>query len=270
MWLIVWIALSVLAPLPLAPAAPQAQVQAAASSKIWIGRYGEFEEFIRSAKIERIKEIGTGVTKPRHAYFAPGGLAGGAVLKDLPPGRSQGFWESYKSEIAAYKVDRLLGLDMVPPTVERNVDGHEVAAQLWAENTRTFGEVKQEAPPNGLRWIYQINRQKAFDNLINNIDDNAGNILVDPLWNAILVDHSRCFTASEKMVFPMTQIDRPLFEKLRALDKATLLKEIGALVPPGSSIDSMLKRRDIIVAAFEKIAKEKGEAAAFTSYTPPR
>jgi len=263
-----WVVLSVLAPLPLAPAAPQAQVQASASSKIWIGRYGEFEEFIRSARIERIKDIDTGVTKPRHAYFAPGGLTGGVVIKDIPPGRSKGYWESYKSEIAAYKVDRLLELDMVPPTVERNVDGHDVSAQLFAENMRTFGELKTERPPNGLKWGYEINRQKVFDNLINNIDDNAGNLLVDPQWNIILVDHSRCFTASDKMVFPMTQIDRPLFDKLKALDKATLEKEIGRLVPPGSSIDSMLKRRDVIVATFEKIAKEKGEQVAFTAYKP--
>ena len=34
-----------------------------------------------------------------------------------------GYWESYKSEIAAYELDKLLGLDMIPPTVERRVQG---------------------------------------------------------------------------------------------------------------------------------------------------
>ena len=272
MWLLLWATLSVAHPVQQSPAQPPAVPPAvpavanlsAPSAKIWIGHYEEFEEFIRSAKIERTKEVGVGVTAPVHAYFAPGGLAGGVVAKNLPPGRRDGFWESYLSEIAAYKLDRLLGLDMVPPTVERSVNGNTVSVQLWVNNVRSIKELKNATPPPGvgIKWLSQVNRQKVFDDLINNIDDNAGNILLDENWTVVLVDHSRCFTPGDKLVFPLSRIDRPLFERLKALDKEEVKRTIGPLLPPGG-LDSLMRRRDLIVATFEKLVKEKGEIAVF-------
>ena len=46
--------------------------------KVWIGRYGEFEEYLKTAPVVRIREVGIGVTHPRRAFFAPGGLASSA------------------------------------------------------------------------------------------------------------------------------------------------------------------------------------------------
>ena len=54
--------------------------------------------------------------------------------RTLPPGIYRGFRESYKSEIAAYELDKLLKMDMVPPTVERQIDGSNGAAQQWVEH----------------------------------------------------------------------------------------------------------------------------------------
>ena len=56
--------------------------------------------------------------------------------RPLPPGLDRGFWQSYKSEIAAYELDKLLKMDMVPPTVERQLHGANGAAQLWVEKHR--------------------------------------------------------------------------------------------------------------------------------------
>jgi hypothetical protein len=274
MWLLVWLAVSLSVSLQQAsppPSAPAASATQAASSKIWIGRYAEFEEFIRSAKIDSLKDIGTGVTRPRHAFFAPGGLASGVIVKNLPPGRMNGYWESYKSEIAAYQLDRLLEMDMVPPTVEREVEGVKMSAQLWAENTRMLKENNGRPSPDAGTWNFQVHRQRVFDDLMGNIDENAGNILLDPAWNLILIDHSRCFTSGATMPFPLTeksawpsgaQIDRPFFERLKALDDATVKRTVGDLMPPGGLV-ALLKRRDDIVKTFNKLAADKGEAQVF-------
>src|SRR5215471_15560463 len=78
------------------------------SARIWEGRNAEFEAFIRDAPIDHFEDVPIGVTHPKRAYFKPGGLVESIAWKILPPGRPNGYWESYKSEIAAYELDKLL------------------------------------------------------------------------------------------------------------------------------------------------------------------
>jgi hypothetical protein len=233
----------------------------------WLGSADVIAEYIRSAKIDKIEEIPVGVTKPRRAILSPGGLIGSVVVKDLRPGRQGGFWESYQSEIAAYELDRMLELDMVPPTVEKRVSGTLMSAQMFVERCVWLRELKTQQPPNVEAWNRQVHRQRVFDNLTANIDRNAGNLLVyrsgaGSEWRLVLIDHSRCFTDTKKMPFQMTRIDRPLFEKLKALDKTALQERLGRSLVGG--IDAMLARRDAIVRHFEQLAATKGEAAVFT------
>jgi hypothetical protein len=251
------------APPEVATAAPPAAVPAA-GAKIWVGHYAEFEEFLRTAAIERVTSVPVGVTKPKRAFFAPGGLVESVLVKHLPMGQRQGFWEAYKSEIAAYEFDRLLGLDMVPVTLERRVQGELASIQLWVEGCRLLKDVDQSACPRPMDWAKQVCRQRVFDNLIANIDRNQGNLLVDGDWNLILIDHSRAF-ASDRMPFEkeMTRIDREMLGRLKALDEAGLMKQIRPWVLSDGQVRAILKRRDKIVAHFERLARERGEAAVF-------
>jgi len=245
------------------PAAPPVAAPAP-GAKVWIGRHAELEEFLRTAAVERVTDVPVGVTKPKRAFFVPGGLAASAVVKHLPMGQRQGFWEAYKSEIAAYEMDRLLGLDMVPVTVERRVQGSLASAQLWVEGCRLLKDVDQSACPRPMEWAKQVCRQKVFDNLVANIDRNAGNLLVDGEWNLILIDHSRAFS-SNRMPFEkeMTRIDREMFERLKALDESVIMKKIRPWLLADGQARDILKRRDRIVAHFERLARERSEAAVF-------
>jgi hypothetical protein len=125
-------------------------------------------------------------------------------------------------------------------------------------------DVDQSACPSPLEWAKQTCRQRVFDNLIANIDRNAGNILVDGQWNMILIDHSRAF-ASNTMPFEkqMTRIDREMFAKLKALDEPGLMKTVRPWVLGDGPVRDILKRRDKIVAHFEKLARKQGEASVF-------
>jgi hypothetical protein len=241
-----------------------AAAQEAPSSVLpWLGSADAIAEYIRGATIQKIEAIPVGVTKPQRAILAPGGPVGSLVVKDLPPGRKSGYWESYRSEIAAYELDRMLELDMVPPTVEKRVNGTMMSAQMFIERCVWLKELKGQQAPDVEAWNRQVHRHRVFDNLIANIDRNAGNLLVHrtPAWHLILVDHSRCFTSTKKMQFPMTKIDLPLFQRLKALDKPALEARLGRLV---GDLNALLARRDAIVRHFEQLAALKGEAAVFT------
>ncbi len=64
------------APLPADPPLPVTAAPAVASqgigSKVWVGRHAEFEEFLRTAEIERMGDVPVGVTKPKRAFFVAG------------------------------------------------------------------------------------------------------------------------------------------------------------------------------------------------------
>jgi hypothetical protein len=242
----------------------QAPAPASVGAKTWVGHCAEIEEYLRTSPIERVEDVPLGVTKPKRAFFAPGGPVGSVTFKHLPMGRHGGFWDAYQSEIAAYELDRLLGLDMVPVTVERRVGSELASVQMWVEGCRMVKDVDQSACPTPVEFAKQICRQRVFDNLIANIDRNAGNILVDGQWNIILIDHSRAFAANT-MPFEkqMTRIDREMLAKLEALDEAGLKKTVRPWVLGDAPVREMLKRRDKIVAHFEKLARERGEAAVF-------
>src|SRR5688572_8714676 len=119
-----------------APAAP-----AEVSAKTWLENRAAIEEYLRSAKVIGEKEIPIGVTRPKRMQLEPGGPVEYFAFKDIQPGRHGGFWESYKSEIAAYELDKLLGLNMVPPTVEKQVKGIVGAAVMWCSPTKNFKEM---------------------------------------------------------------------------------------------------------------------------------
>ena len=242
-----------------AAARPPQQAPSGTSSKVWLGREQEFEDFLRTAPIVRERSIPVGVTRPRHVFFAPGGLVAGAVFKPLRPGLSHGFFESYESEIAAYELDKILELGMVPPTVERKYKNEIGSLQLWVERLERLKDKDPNQAPNVRDWNRQVYRHRVWDALTANIDRNAGNLLVDPAWNLILIDHSRAFTRDMRFPFPLTHIDRELLARLRALDEAAIRAHMDRLLMDGPG--PLLKRRDLIVKHFDQLVKQKGEAA---------
>lgn len=235
-------------------------------AKVWVGHYEEYEEFLKTARVVREEVVPIGVTEPTRVFFEPGGLVESAIVKDLRPSRDSGYFESYESEIAAYELDKLLGLDMVPVTVESTLNGGKASSQLWVENAAQLSDLQKEGEraPDRAAWVRQLRRFRVWVNLVANIDPNEGNNLVvrDPNWQLVLVDHSRAFTNRTRMIMDMTLIDRPFFERLKALNKDMLDEKVSDLIIDGSR--SLLRRRDAIVEHFEKLAKEKGEAAVFT------
>jgi hypothetical protein len=240
--------------------------QKTSGAKIWVGRYQEFEEFLKTAEVtDKTEKLPVGVTAPKKIELAPGGLVDAITWKAIKPGMYRGFYESYKNEIAAYEFDKLLGLDMVPPYVERRINGDLGAAVMWIEGVRSFKELggPPVAPPALSRaWAVQIMKAKMFDNMIANTDPNLGNWLKDDEWNLMLIDHSRSFSNTRNMSHELDHVNRQLWMKMLALDEASLTRALGAWLGKGE-IRAMLQRRDRMKQVVAKLVEQKGEAVIF-------
>ncbi len=120
------------------------------------------------------------------------------------------FKDSWRFEIAAYELDKLLDLNMVPPTVERTVNGHRGSVQLWIEGAISEAKRRKDKiqVPNPIAWNRQIWKVRVFDDLIFNIDRvNINNLLITPDWKICLIDHSRTFKSMPDLKSPKDLTD---------------------------------------------------------------
>jgi hypothetical protein len=238
----------------------QAPPAPAASANIWQGRTEAVEEYLRAAPITKIQEVPIGVTRPKRAFTEPGGLARSFAWKPIRPGLYNGYWESYKSEIAAYELDKVLGLDMVPVVVERRIEGDLGAAVLWLEGVRSWEAVLPlPKPPT---WGASLARMKMFDDLVGNSDRNKGNMLIDEAWNLYLIDHSRAFVRDRKLPAQLQNIDRALWQRMQALDEDGLTTAVGRWLDR-MQIRALLERRNRMKQEIDKLVAKHGDKIFF-------
>lgn len=232
-------------------------------SLVWTGHEDAIEKFLLDGEIVKMEVVPIGVTKPFRAVLSPGGPAARFVWKPLTPGYSKGFMESYKAEIAAYKFDRMLDLHMVPPIVERKIDGRTGAAGLWVENVNGWSVTK---PPRGPepKWSLQLTRMKMFDLLIANIDRNQGNLIYDDDWHLFLIDHSRAFTDKKdlKGMAPLSRVDRQLWTKMAALTLEDLDQALDNWVGDREK-KAILLRRDQMAAQIRQMVAKRGASVFY-------
>ncbi len=234
------------------------------------------EAFLRTAALVRKKGLGRGITQSEQYTLSDGsqthkavwktidefkrGLSsfeGGAVIMD--------FQDSYKCEIAAYELDKLIGLELVPPTVERIFGRTTGSLQMWVEGAMTEADRKEKklAPPDVGAWNEQMYKVRLLHQLTYDTDSrNINNVLVDPSFRVYAIDFSRSFIAyntlpSEK---ELVRFPRAALEALKALDRPTLDARLGRWLR-GPQIEGLLKRRDKVLAVAARLAQEKGEAA---------
>jgi hypothetical protein len=226
--------------------------------RTWLGQEQRIEEHLKNAAITSIEDIGTGVTRPRRAFLSPNDPVASLAWKVLPPGRRNGYWESYKSEIAAYELDRLLGMRMVPPAVERRVGEETGAAVMWVSGMKSVKQLGGKVP-SGPEWGKPIRQMMMFDNLIRNLDRNAGNILIGPPGDVILIDHSRAFTTDKRLQNKVERVDAELWERMQTLTRENLDRALGAWLDQ-DAIAAIITRRDAMATAIDKLVAKKGRA----------
>jgi len=162
-----------------------------------------WEDYLNSAKILSSRQLSSkrGITQPYVLVLEKDGIIQKAIWKPIE-GLHKGFAENWRWEIAAYRLDKYLGLNMIPPTVERKHLQKRGSIQLWINAKTGLKERngKNYALPqkDTSAWNRSMFLQRAFDNLIANEDRHLGNYLVTKDGRIILIDHSRSFRTSKK------------------------------------------------------------------------
>jgi hypothetical protein len=225
--------------------------------RVWPDFRAALEELLETAEVVSSEELVPGGTIARRVYLKKGDFELKAVWRPSRPAGGE-VVANDQAEVAAYRLDQILGLDMVPPTVQRIIDGDRGSIQLWINNCRAYAQLKENARKTS-DWKQEMSRMNLFDAFIGNLDRNVNNTLVDANWRIVLVDHSDCFPIETELRNPPALFDRRLVARLRALREDDLQTLRGSLGK--ERIRGLLKRRDALIAHVDKLTAEKGEAA---------
>ena len=232
------------------------------------------EDFLRNARIIADKPAKRGVTDTRRVTLTDGTITHDANVqridehKDVFEGedgtKELNFKDTYKFNLAAWKLARLLGLDdMMPPYVERKYMGQSASFSWYVDND-VMDEAerikKNLATPDPDRWNQEMYVVRVFDQLIFNIDRNTGNLRIDKDWHIWMIDHSRSFRIlhSLRNAKNLVECDRTLLARLKALDEPALERGLAPYLNK-LEIKAVLARRDLIVQFFES----KGESVLY-------
>lgn len=231
------------------------------------------EDYLLTARVVQQKELSMGVTNSQRGILDDGQRKHDAHIQTVDisktsfqtlRGTELNFRDSYKFNMAAYELDKLLELDMVPVSVERKVGGQQAAVTWWVDDammTELDRNKRKTEPPDLPSWNKQMYVCRVFDQLIYNTDRNLGNLVITKDWKIWLIDHTRAFRMRRDLQTPqnLVQCERKLLAKMRKLSKEVLNQKLGRYLT-AVEIDAILSRRDKIVKLFDDKIAQTGEA----------
>lgn len=233
------------------------------------------EEFPRVANVLAAKTAAKGITSTQRATLTDGSITHDASIQrinqELP--RFEGgdgtvevnFRDTYKFNIAAYRLGKMLGLQgMIPPSIERKYAGTQGAFTWWVEDVAMDEAQRQQKkiqPPDKESFNRQYVIMQVFDNLIYNTDRNMTNILFDKEWRLWMIDHTRAFRTRRELVNPkaLKMCDRVLLAKMKELTFEKMKPELSPYLHD-DQIRAIVARRDKIVELYNA----KGDSALYT------
>jgi hypothetical protein len=238
----------------------------------------EQEHFLLEGEIIRHKYASKGINSTVRATLRLGNLEHDCHITtideaktsmQLGSGLELDFHDSFRGYVAAYRIDRLLGIDMIPVTVVRRYEQKPAAFTWWIDDVMMDESqrlAKKIRPPNVQAWNRRMYVVRVFDQLIYNFDRNLTNLIIDKNWRMWMIDHGRAFKVFNELRFTKDldeHCDRRLLAALRGLDRAAVEAAVGDVLSP-AQISGVMARRDLIVRYYDaKIAKLGADAVLY-------
>ena len=225
------------------------------------------ENFLLTAEIGQEQYAGKGITNSQKAMLTLNGVTHAAhiqqvdiyqpLFKGKDGSQEQDFKDSWKFNVAAYRLAKLLNLsDMVPASVARTVNGKPGSVDWWVDGVLMDERERVDKsiqPPDAARWRGQMDTIRIFDQLIYNMDRSQENLLITNNWDVWMIDHTRAFRKWTSLRNPaaVTFCKPALLESLKRLRREDVTRELSPFLTD-AEIDGLMARRDLIVAKLER------------------
>lgn len=227
----------------------------------------ETEKYLKKARISHRRSSGT----RGDSYFVDldvGGIKKRGFLKFSDYQRPRKPTDSYVYGLAAYEMDKLLDLNMIPPVVERTFNQGKASLQILVNRLLDEGErrLKNIAPPDPERFFNALEEIKIFEYLVYSTalckQSDLQDILISDEWKAWRVDFSEAFKPSPELIegCEITRCSRNLYQKLQQIEDKKIKSKLKKYLNK-DEIDALLKRKKLIIETIQKLIEEKGEAA---------
>ena len=250
------------------------------SASAFAGTDADIEALLMEGEVVSMKEIGSGITRPRQVVLTRGETTGKAAFKTVDERvvgltRFDGgpaevnFSDRYVYERAAYLLDRELGIGMVPVVVLRTIEGEEGALIEWVSDAVNEQErrIRKLQPPDWAALELQYGNMRLFDALIANVDRNAANQLITlDDWNLHLIDHSRAFRVTRHLPDGFEDgpvlVRREVYERLVTFtEKANL--ELFRGILSKAQVKAIRSRALALIRVIERDRERFGDAFVF-------
>ncbi len=253
------------------PGASQAQTLGAAPSPP--ETRAEREAFLSKARIVNDAGLPSDATPSRRVVLDDGQRrhdAGVETADGSDPTR-----RNYKFNVAAYELDKMLGLNLVVPSVERLLNGRPASVTWWLDDfamTELDRRRKKTDPPDLRRWTEQVQAVRVFDELISNtyrdpspplyLNSVWDNLLITREWTVWLTDHTGAFRIRDQLLDPgsLAMCPRTVLGTLRDLNRELLERMLGKYLS-SQQLEALDVRRTLIVRHFDALMASKGETA---------
>jgi hypothetical protein len=232
----------------------------------------EMEQFLREAVVGERTNLSRGGLTAERWELEGKGMKLRAIFKDVeqePPAPGRADSRRYQHEVAAYQLDRMLDIGLVPTVVVREVDGRRGALRPLAEtaldlvSVRTVQKLEGSPPEETIEAVaqaYGVGLQelreqvigaRVLDGLIGNLDrPDVDKLFLPGEGRVALVDQDEAFGLSTEidpvLLEPCRPMPADLHVYLGMLSAESLEDDLGDLIN-AAQIEAILKRRDRVM-----------------------
>src|SRR5262252_6456413 len=178
--------------------------------------------------------------------------------------RDQENRDTWKANVAAYELAKILQINIIPPYVEIAVNGTSASVSWGLDDVMMdVVQLKQRniQPPDLEAWNRQMDVVQVFDELVYG-GRAPSDLLITRDWQAWVIGPSQGFRPNPNIRNPanLVKCDRKLLARMRTLDKDVLTIKLGNWLTK-EEIEALRARATKIVGFFDREIATKGEAA---------